>query len=306
MKIIDFVLDRVTMYRLVLYVLLGLVGLAAILAFAHLLPFEPLDLLFSATFLVIICWAMNTIFTYVFHVPANVESATITALILALILDPIKIPGDLQFLGWAAILAMTSKYLLALYKKHIFNPAAIAVVITAFIMHSTASWWVGTESMLPAVLIGGLLIARKLRQGDMVFFFCAAALLILSVATLLQGGTLSTALIQILLQSPLFFFACIMLTEPLTVPPTRNTRRLYAALTGILFVPLLHVGPIYSTPELALTVGNIFSYLVSPKKRAILKLAKKIKVTPLILDFVFKPSHRLDFLPGQYMEFTLA
>lgn len=306
MKFLDFALDRVTMYRLVLYILLGLLGIAAILAFVHLLPFEPLALLFSAAFLVIICWAMNTIFTYVFQAPANVESAMITALILALILDPVKTPGDLQFLGWAAILAMASKYLLALYKKHIFNPAAIAVVITAFVIHATASWWIGTESMLPAVLIGGLLIARKLRQGDMVLFFCVSTLLTLSLATLLQGGTLSTALTQILLQSPLFFFAGVMLTEPLTAPPTRNTRRVYAVLTGILFVPLLHVGPIYSTPELALSAGNIFAYLVSPKKRIVLKLAKKIKITPFILDFVFKPSHRLDFLPGQYMEFTLA
>lgn len=306
MKIIDYILDRITMYRLVLYVLLGLLGLAAVLAFFQRLPFSALDLLFSAAFLVIMCWAMNTVFAYLFRVSANVESASITALILALILDPAQTPGDLRLLGWAAILAMASKYLLALYKKHLFNPAALAVAITAFVMHASASWWIGTEIMLPAVLIGGLLIARKLRQVEMVLLFCATTLLMLSIATLLQGGTLPIALTQIVLQSPLCFFASIMLTEPLTAPPTRNTRRVYAVLTGFLFVPLLHVGPVYSTPELALTVGNIFSYLASPKKKVILKLARKIKITPLMIDFVFKPSHQLDFLPGQYMEFTLA
>lgn len=306
MKTIDYLLDRITMYRLVLYVLLGLIGVAALLSLLHQLPFSPLMLLFSTSFLVVICWAMNTIFARVFEVPTNYESALITALILALIIDPAKSLGDLQFLGWAAILAMASKYLLALYKKHLFNPAAIAVVITAFVMRASASWWVGTADMLPVVLIGGLLIARKLRQGDIVLFFCAATLLMLSAATFLQGKTISTELTQILLQSPLFFFACIMLTEPLTAPPAKNMRRLYAALTGIFYVPLLHIGPIYSTPELALVVGNVFSYLVSPKQRVILHLAKKIKITPHIIDFVFRSSQKLAFLPGQYMEFTLA
>src|SRR5258708_38616884 len=85
-------------------------------------------------------------------------------------------PIDFQFLGWAAILAMASKYVLALYKKHLFNPAAIAVVITSFVLHDSASWWIGTVSMLPFVLIGGLLVIRKLRQEDMVWSFFIAAL----------------------------------------------------------------------------------------------------------------------------------
>jgi len=306
MNKIDTLLDRITMYRLVLYVLLGQIGIAALLACFNRLSFNPLELLFSAAFLMVICWATNTIFAVIFKVPTNFESALITALILALIIDPAKSIGDVQFLGWAGILSMASKYLLALAKKHLFNPAAIAVVITAFVMQASASWWVGTISMLPAVLIGGLLVLRKLRQGDMLLFFGVTTLLVLSGATYLQGEAIPTALKQILVQSPLFFFATIMLTEPLTAPPTRNMRRLYAALTGICFVPLLHIGPIYSTPELALVVGNIFSYLVSPKQRVVLKLARKIKVAPYLIDFVFKPSQKLAFLPGQYMEFTLA
>ena len=305
-KKIDYLLDRITMYRLVLYLLIALVGIASILAFFKLLPFSPLSLLGSSIFLVIICWAMNTILAYVFKVPANIESSPITALILALIIDPIKTPGDLQFLGWAAILAMSSKYILALNKKHLFNPAAIAVVITSFLLGESASWWIGTISMLPFVLIGGLLVTRKLRQADMLWSFYATALVIACGITLVQRGNVFTELKQLFVLSPLFFFAFIMLTEPLTAPPKKNLRRLYGILTGILFLPQLHIGNIYSTPELALIIGNVFSYLVSPKQKVVLKLNKKIKMAPGILDFVFKPSQKLAFIPGQYMEFTLA
>lgn len=304
--LLDYVLDRITIYRLVLYVLIGLVGVAAVLAFFSLLPFSPLALLLSAAFLVVMCWAANSLLSAIFGVPTNVESVYITALILALILDPAKSLGDLQFLGWAAVLAMSSKYILGLYNKHIFNPAAIAVVITAFALGDTASWWVGTASMLPAVLIGGYLLVRKLRQERMVSIFLLTALVAISIVSFVLRLSLAKELQQLLLESPLFFFAAIMLTEPLTVPPTQKLKDIYAILVGILFVPQMHIGPLYSTPELALVIGNLYSYIVSPKQKVTLKLRRKSKVAANIVDFVFKPSRRLTFEPGQYMEFTLA
>lgn len=303
---IDYVLDRITMYRLVLYLLIACIGMATILAGFKQLPFSPLALLASTAFLILIGWAINTVLAYMFEVPANVESVYITALILALIIDPAQSPTTFQFLGWAAIIAMASKFILAINKKHLFNPAAIAVVITSLVLKESASWWVGTTTMLPIVLLGGLLIARKLRQTDMALVFCATVLLLGSIISIAQGKSILTELNQSLLLSPLFFFAFIMLTEPLTAPPTQKLRRIYAALTGILFLPQLHLGPIYSTPELALVIGNIFTYLVSPKQKVTLKLGRKIRMAPDLLDYVFKPSQKLSFIPGQYMEFTLA
>src|ERR1051326_9050070 len=126
---VDDLLDRVTMYRLVLYILIVLLATAAALALLGLLPFSPEALLLSTGFLVVVCWLANVLLACLFAVPANVESPFITALILALILDPIRSLGDLQFLGWAAILASSSKYIFAINRKHLFNPAAIAAVL---------------------------------------------------------------------------------------------------------------------------------------------------------------------------------
>ncbi|HEY1348167.1 MAG TPA: oxidoreductase [Ktedonobacteraceae bacterium] len=305
MTTLDAFLNRITTYRLALCVLVALVGIASALAFFHLLPFAPLSLLLSTAFLLVICWAMNTIWAFLLRIPTNQESALITALILALIIDPVRTPGDLQFLGWVAILAMSSKYVLAIRKRHLFNPAAIAVVVTSLLRAGTASWWIGTASMVPAVLLGGWLVARKGRQEGLVALSCVSAVASTLLFTLLQGRALSAELPQLLLQSPLFFLATIMLTEPLTLPPTSMWRSCYSLLTGTLLAPLVHLGPVYSTPELALVIGNLFSYLVSSKQRVVLKLQKRARITPGIVDFVFKPSEHLAFVPGQYMEFTL-
>jgi ferredoxin-NADP reductase/Na+-translocating ferredoxin:NAD+ oxidoreductase RnfD subunit len=294
------------MYRLALYVLFGQLGIAAVLAAFGLLPFSPLALVASTAFLLLMCWAANTVLARAFGVPANIESASITALILALIFDPPKTPDDLVYLGWAAVLAMASKYILSIQRKHIFNPAALAAVIAAFVIGQPASWWVGTPSMLPAMILGGVLLVRKVRQEGMVVSFLIASLLTVGAVSLVLNVPLDRELQQLLAASPLFFFASVMLTEPLTAPPTKGLKRIYGALVGILFVPQIHLGALYSTPELALVAGNVFSYLAGSKQRVVLALKRKVRLSTDIVDFTFAPSQRLAFAPGQYIECTLG
>src|SRR3954451_25103277 len=103
-------LNAITMYRLVLYYLVVLLGAALVFSIVGVLPYDPFALLFSVGFLIAACWITNKIFARTFRVPANVESVYISALILALIITPIQGYADLWFLLWAALWAMASKY----------------------------------------------------------------------------------------------------------------------------------------------------------------------------------------------------
>lgn len=304
---IDRFLNRITMYRLTLYVLIAFLAIAALFGTFGILPYSPVAIAFSAAVLLAASWATNGLFAKVFGAQPNVESVYITAFILAAIITPVM-PQDaagITFLIWAAIWAMASKYVLALNKKHVFNPAAFAVALTAFTIGRSASWWIGGNlPMLAVVLIGGLLITRKIQRFDLVISFLALALG--TAAFTNTGSDPFTTLQNVFLHAPLFFFAFIMLTEPLTSPPTRPRRIAYGALVGFLFAPAIHIGSIYSTPELALIVGNIFSYLMSPKAKYALKLKHKEEVGTDIYDFVFATERSLRFRPGQYMEWTLA
>ena len=86
---IDDILNRVTMYRLVLYYLSALVAGAVVLGFLGILPQNPADLLFSTAVILAACWLTNTVFAKTFGAATNVESVYITALILALIIAPV-------------------------------------------------------------------------------------------------------------------------------------------------------------------------------------------------------------------------
>ncbi len=305
-RLIDHFLDRITMYRLVLYYLIILIVAAVALSFAGVLPYDPYALMFSTAFFVAVCWITNEVFARTFRVPANVESVYISALILVLIVDPLSGVHDLVFMSWMAVLAMASKYILTINRKHIFNPVAFAVAVTALTINQSATWWVGTAAMMPFVLIGGILIVRKIRRFDLVLSFLLATLAISLVLTLLAGNNLLTTAQEILLQSPLLFFAFVILTEPLTTPPTDKLRVLYGVLVGVFFSPQVHFGAIYFTPELSIVIGNVFSYLVSPKAKLVLRLKERIHIAPDVYDFIFQPNRKLAFAPGQYMEWTLG
>ena len=51
----------------------------------------------------------------------------------------------------------------------------------------------------------------------------------------------------------------------MTTPPTKNLRIIYGILVGFLNAPFAVIGSFYTTPEVALALGNIYSYLVSSK-----------------------------------------
>lgn len=306
LNVIDAFLNKITMYRLVLYYLIVLFGAAVIFGFLHLLPYNPLAIIFSTTVLITVCWATNKIFSKVSRIPVNFESSYITALILALIITPTFSFRGLIFLVIAGILAMSSKYILVIRKKHIFNPAAIAVVLTAFGINQSATWWVGSLVMLPFVFLGGLLIIKKTKREALVMSFFIASVLTIALFGILNNNNLVSLLGNVFFNSSLFFFAFVMLVEPLTTPPTKNLQMIYGIIVGILFTPQTHVGSLYSTPELALVAGNLFSYIVSPKEKLILKLKKKLQISPDTADFIFSLKNKLEFTPGQYMEWTLA
>lgn len=306
LRSIDNLLNRITMYRLVLYYLIFLLSAAVGLSLLGILKYDVFALLFSIGFLIAVCWVVNWIFARTFGVAANVESVYISALILALIITPLQSFNDLWFLGWSAVLAMASKYIVAINRKHIFNPVAFAVALTYFTLNRSASWWVGNAPMLPFVLIGGILVVRKIGRSDLVLSFLITTVATSIVLSLFASGNLTGAMQNIFLLSPLFFFAFLILTEPLTTPPTRKSRIGYGLLVGFFFTPQVHFGTFFITPELAILFGNVFSYFVSPKTRMVLKLKEKIKVAPDIYDFVFARVRHFAFAPGQYMEWTLG
>ena len=304
LRVIDDFLNAITMYRLVVYGLILLFCVGLLYSFFGLLAFTPFAILLSLVLLLVSCYVTNSIFSKIFKAPTNVESWIITSFILFFIFTPANSPTDYLFLSLCGFIAMASKYILAINRKHIFNPAAISAVISGFLGFG-ASWWVGSSIFAPVTVIIGLLIVRKIRRFRLFFSFVITATITILAFGLVNKLPIFDLTIQIFTSWPLWFFATIMLTEPLTTPPTRRLQTLYGILVGLLFGSPLTFGFVSTTPEFALVVGNLFSFLLSPHTKLILTLKEKISIARNLYEFSFISNQKLDFLPGQYLEWTL-
>lgn len=302
---IDNFLNKVTMYRLLLYYLGGLLVAAFVIGLFGTLSFHSFALLGSTALLLGACWGINYVLARIFTVPVNHESSIITALILALLITPQFDSYGIVFVLAASGLAMASKYILTIKNVHIFNPAAVAVALTALSAQQSASWWIGTATLLPFVVIGGLLVVRKTQREAMVLSFFGATFIATALFAVFGHNDVVTALTRAATASPVFFLGFVMVTEPLTSPGTTKKQALFGALVGLLVPPQVHIFSVYSSPEIALLVGNIFAFIVNPRARVVPTLTQRVKVATNTYDFVFTTSQPVDYRPGQYMEWTL-
>jgi ferredoxin-NADP reductase/Na+-translocating ferredoxin:NAD+ oxidoreductase RnfD subunit len=306
MNLIDSALNRITMYRLMLYYVGSLLAAAFGLGFFGLVPNDPMQLAFSSLVILAVCWIADRLFAAVLEVPVNAESVYITALILALVMAPAS-PTDLPGVAGlvlASFAAIASKFVLANHRKHIFNPVAIGVAVSALALDQPATWWVGGNMALaPLVLLGGLLVMRKVQRTDMVGIYILANLAVtLATSPFSRYGD---ALTQSLLYSPLLFAGFAMLTEPMTAPHARRARLAYGAIVGALSSANVHFAGYYLTPEVALLAGNAFAWAVGPKGRFKLTLVGVEQMAAGCYDFIFASNRKLGFRPGQYLDWTL-
>jgi len=303
---IDPMLNRITMYRLVLYYVGALLLAAFGFGFVQLVPHDPTALAFSGVIILGTCWAANRLFAEILDVPVNSESVMITAIILALIIPPVVASNLMGIAGLvlASVSAIASKFLIAYRRRHIFNPVALGVAVSAVLIDQPATWWVGGNMALASiVLIGGLLVVRKVQRFDMLGAYIAANLAITLLTTSPENWL--EAISQTFLSSPLLFAGFAMLTEPLTAPQAVWPRIAYGAIVGALSSPNVHIGAWYLTPEQAFLFGNAFAFAISREGRHKLTLHAVEKMAEGCYDFIFHSDRKLAFRPGQYMDWTL-
>ncbi len=305
MKYIDKFLNHITMYRLLLYGLLVLLVAAVVGAFTHKLSFSPYGLLGSAAVLVGSCYLAQKLFATIYGAVSTAESSLITGLILFCIFSPPTTWLEVAELAVVATIAMASKYLLAYRQRLIFNPAAGAAVIVSLLGLGSASWWIASQYMTVFVIILGLLVLHKVRRYGMFMSFLVTTIGIILFKHFIDGDLSLVLIKSVVFSWPLMFMGTIMLTEPLTMPPRYRLQLIYGAIVGVIFAAGLHIGRLYGTPEVALVLGNVFSYATVMRQRLHLRLLGRQELSGGVYELTFAPERPFHFHAGQYAELTV-
>ena len=183
------------------------------------------------------------------------------------------ITGLLIFLIWqsdslwtyllAAVLAISSKYILKLGPKHIFNPAAFGLLTSSIITGTPVAWWGASWNILLILIlyIGTLPVLKRLRRlyivgGFLLFYFIFSILTTQNIQT-----------IQFLIDGTVILFALIMLPEPQTSPISGHWLKkfgVYVALIMIVLINVLKYLPNINIDPLLLSllIGDLLSVLL--------------------------------------------
>ncbi|MCU1412106.1 MAG: oxidoreductase [Rhodoglobus sp.] len=308
-------LDRMTglltMYKLVLFVLIAVGVNALVLSLLGQIFYDPLSLLVSALVALVFTTASGWIAAKIARVEPHLVSSFITGLLVFFVMQPKLDLLGLSGIAIAGTVAGASKYLLAVRGRHVFNPAALGaivptlIVFTTFIGMSFGVWWVGTPALQPIIILGAFLVLYRTQRLIVGVTFVVLAALLATTVAITGGQEPGAAIQQVLLQSPILFFAGFMFSEPLTLPPRRWQQLVEALVVALLFTVPLPIGPVSNSPLFALLVGNLLAFFFGQRRGIRLAYLGKRQLGATTWELSFQPARPVRFLPGQYMELTI-
>jgi enediyne biosynthesis protein E5 len=192
----------------------------------------------------------------------NWQSALITSSIITVLLPP---DVDLLAAFLAVFVAIGSKHFLLMKKRHIFNPAAAGVAVSALVFGFSLGWW--PDSYLWLTLVFGLLNVWRVKKYPQVLAFLAGyvVLAVLFVGWPLGDFSFTNLGSQSLPLALPFFFALFMLPEPQTSIQPR-THQMIFGLIAVLVAFVASYVPVVQ--EVALLWGllsaNVYARLRAP------------------------------------------
>jgi Na+-translocating ferredoxin:NAD+ oxidoreductase RnfD subunit len=185
------------------------------------------------------------------------SGALLTGLIIGVILRPQE---PTSVVVAVSVIAIVSKHVLRTRWSNVFNPAALALVVSSFLFSTGQSWW---GSMPDFGLLGiivmcaiGLFIADRINKLPLVVVFLGAYFALFTAASFL-GKPLDVAEVFRTpdLQATLFF-AFFMVDDPPTCPARYEDQIPFGLIVAVAsFVIFIVVGAVYFLPA-GLLVAN--------------------------------------------------
>ena len=190
---------------------------------------------------------------YIARIPYDPLSALITSFSLTLLLRT-----EFAWLAMlAAVIAISSKFVVRARGKHVFNPANVALVSTMLLSDhawvSSGQWGSATVSALGLACLG-LLVLTKARRAETTIAFIVAYSALLTARALWLGDPLSIPLHQ-LQNGALLIFAFFMISDPKTTPNTAIGRIAFGSLVAAIAYTIQFVFYEPNGPILALIMA---------------------------------------------------
>ncbi len=175
------------------------------------------------------------------------SGALLTGLLVAMVLSPF---GSWKIAAMTAAIGVLSKYVARGRSANVFNPAALALVVSYFAFDTGQSWW-GALPELPvmaiaALFVTGVFITDRVNKMPAVLAFLGVHFLLFTLTAYLGDPARVAELYREPDLHAALFFAFFMVTDPPTSPPKAREQIVFGVLTAVVsYLVFELVGAVY-------------------------------------------------------------
>lgn len=312
---VDRALGRLTSVMLIAAILWVIVVAALVLMLVGVLAFDSIAGVLSLIVALAATFAGAYAGGAIVRARPEIESVLVSALLVFLLFTP-RIDGpSLLGVAIAGLVAGASRFLVARFGRHMFNPAALGALLVALLASvldlagvpfvAGPTWWVATPPMLPFVVVGALLICYRTSVVTVAIAYILTAGALRTGQFLAFGIPLGDSLATIFGSLPIVFAAGFMLSEPQTLPPRWWQRISVAVIAAIVTSVPFTFGPLYSSPELGLIIANVLAWGFSQRRAIRLTVTGIQRHGQNVMSLRLAPDAPVPHVAGQAIELAV-
>jgi Na+-translocating ferredoxin:NAD+ oxidoreductase RnfD subunit len=147
------------------------------------------------------------------------SGAILTGMFVAMILSPQQPPS---IAAWTSVVAIASKHAVRTRSANVFNPAALALVVTFYLFHTTQNWWGAmpdlTSFALVVLFATGIFITDRVNKMPLVLVFLGSYYALFTAMAFLGRAQQVAEIFRAPDLQAALFFAFFILTDPPTSP----------------------------------------------------------------------------------------
>jgi enediyne biosynthesis protein E5 len=187
------------------------------------------------------------------------SGAVLTGLIVAMVLSPFEpwwVPAA------TSAIAIASKYILRTRATNVFNPAALALIVSFYAFNTGQSWW-GALPELPMWAIGGLFatgvfITDRVNKMPLVLAFLGVYFGLFSLMAFIGDPRHVVEIFRAPDLHAVLYFAFFMLTDPPTAPIKYKDQIVCGVLVAVVSYTLFETAGVVYYLLAGLMVGNVW------------------------------------------------
>jgi Na+-translocating ferredoxin:NAD+ oxidoreductase RnfD subunit len=181
----------------------------------------------------------------------------LTGLIVAMVLSPFEpwyVPPA------TSAIAIVSKHLIRTKAANIFNPAALALMVSYYAFGSGQSWW-GALPSLPmwailALFASGVFIADRVNKMPVVMAFLGAYYVLFTITAFMGDPSAVAGIFRAPDLHAVLYFAFFMVTDPPTVPIKNRDQVIFGVMVAVVSYALFEISGVVYYLLAGLLVGN--------------------------------------------------